>query len=107
VRERGVSVAQVSRDFDVHENVVRKWVKEFGADPKQAFPGHGCRREAPRRSREAQRCSLSRFHGNHSGLAESGLSRQRDDLGQRDGLGQPGGLPQMRRPLWRSREEPQ
>ena len=21
--------------------VVRKWVKEFGADPKQAFPGHG------------------------------------------------------------------
>ena len=43
VRERGVSVAQarLSRDIDVHENVVRKWVKEFGADPKQAFPGHG------------------------------------------------------------------
>ena len=41
VRERGVSVAQASRDIDVHENVVRKWVKEFGADPKQAFPGHG------------------------------------------------------------------
>ena len=42
VRERGVSVAQASRDIDVHENVVRKWVKEFGADPKQAFPGHVC-----------------------------------------------------------------
>ena len=41
VRERGVSVAQASRDIDVHENVVRKWVKEFGADPKQAFPGQG------------------------------------------------------------------
>ena len=41
VRERGVSVAQASRDIDVHENVVRKWVKELGADPKQAFPGHG------------------------------------------------------------------
>ena len=41
VRERGVSVAQASRDIDVHENVLRKWVKEFGADPKQAFPGHG------------------------------------------------------------------
>jgi putative transposase len=39
--ERGVSVAQASRDIDVHENVLRKWVKEFGADPKQAFPGHG------------------------------------------------------------------
>ena len=42
VRERGVSVAQASRDiFDVHENVVLKQVKEFGAGPKQAFPGHG------------------------------------------------------------------
>ena len=41
VRERGVSVAQASRDLDVHENVLRKWVKEFGSDPKQAFPGHG------------------------------------------------------------------
>jgi transposase len=41
VRERGVSVAQASRDIDVHENVVRKWVKEFGTDPMQAFPGHG------------------------------------------------------------------
>ena len=40
VRERGVSVGGVS-GVDVHENVVRKWVKEFGADPKQAFPGHG------------------------------------------------------------------
>jgi transposase len=26
VRERGVSVAQVSRDLDVHENVLRKWI---------------------------------------------------------------------------------
>ncbi len=40
VRERGVSVAQAARDLDVHENVLRKWVKEFGADPAQAFPGH-------------------------------------------------------------------
>ena len=41
VRERGVSVAQASRDIAVRENILRKWVKEFGADPKQAFPGHG------------------------------------------------------------------
>jgi len=41
VRERGVSVAQASRDLDVHENVLRKWVKEFGSDPVQAFPGYG------------------------------------------------------------------
>ena len=41
VRERGVSVAQAGRDLDVHENVLRKWIKEFGSDPAQAFPGHG------------------------------------------------------------------
>ncbi len=41
VRDRGVSSAQASRDLDVHENVLRKWVREFGTDPVQAFPGHG------------------------------------------------------------------
>jgi transposase len=41
IRERGVSVAQTARDLDVHENVLRKWVKDFAADPGQAFPGHG------------------------------------------------------------------
>ncbi|MET4218281.1 transposase [Bradyrhizobium sp. LB12.1] len=41
VRERGVSVAQAARDLDLHENLLRKWVKDFGSDPAQAFPGHG------------------------------------------------------------------
>jgi transposase len=41
VKDRGVSVAQAARDLDIHENVLRKWVKEFGADPAHAFPGHG------------------------------------------------------------------
>ena len=41
VKERGVSAAQAARDLDVHENVMRKWVKEFGSDPAQAFPGQG------------------------------------------------------------------
>lgn len=41
VRERGVSVAQAARDLEVHENVLRKWVKGFVADPVHAFPGHG------------------------------------------------------------------
>jgi transposase len=34
-------VAQAAWNLDVHENVLRKWVKEFGSDPVQAFPGHG------------------------------------------------------------------
>ncbi len=41
VRERGVSVAQAARDLNVHENQLRKWVREFTSDPVQAFPGQG------------------------------------------------------------------
>ena len=41
VRERGVAVAQAARDLDLHENVLRKWVRELSADPQQAFPDHG------------------------------------------------------------------
>jgi transposase len=41
VRERGVSAAQAARDLDVHENVLRKWIKEFAVDPQHAFPGQG------------------------------------------------------------------
>ncbi len=41
VRERWGGVAQASRDRDVHENVLRKWVREYGADSAQAFPGQG------------------------------------------------------------------
>jgi len=41
VRESGVSVAQAARDLDVHENVLRKWIRERVADPQHAFPGKG------------------------------------------------------------------
>jgi transposase len=41
VRDRGVSVAQAARDLGLHENVLRKWVRELSIDAVQAFPGHG------------------------------------------------------------------
>lgn len=41
VKDRGVAVAQAARDLDVHENVLRKWVREAKADPQRAFPGQG------------------------------------------------------------------
>jgi transposase len=41
VKERGVSVVQASRDLDVGENILRRWIKELTADPGQAFPGQG------------------------------------------------------------------
>lgn len=41
VRDRGVSVAQAARDLDVHENVLRKWIRDHEADPGSAFHEHG------------------------------------------------------------------
>ncbi len=41
IKERGVAVAQASRDLDVHGNVLRKWARDLATDPGQAFPGQG------------------------------------------------------------------
>lgn len=45
VRERGVTIAQASRDLGLHPNVLRKWVKDSRENGEQAFPGRG--RERP------------------------------------------------------------
>jgi transposase len=64
VRERGVSVAQAARDLDLHENLLRKWVKNFAADPQHAFPGQGQMKpeqlEIERLRREVQKLKAER-----------------------------------------------
>ncbi len=78
VRERGVSVAQAARDLDVHENMLRKWVRGFGADPAQSFTGNGQMKpeqlEIERLRREvaklkAERDILKNDHGLRSACA--------------------------------------
>ena len=44
VKERGVAVAQAARDLDVHENVLRKWIRDAAVDAQHAFPGQGVMR---------------------------------------------------------------
>ena len=41
VKERGVAITQAARDLDLHENVLRKWMRELAIDPQHAFPGQG------------------------------------------------------------------
>ena len=41
VTERGVAVVQAAKDLDVHENVLRKWVRELRESPREAFLGNG------------------------------------------------------------------
>ena len=41
MKGRGVSLAQAARDLDIRHTVLRRWFKEFGTDPQNAFPGVG------------------------------------------------------------------
>ncbi len=39
--EGGRSLNQLSRDLGIHENVIRKWKKQYLKDAEHAFPGKG------------------------------------------------------------------
>ena len=41
IQERGMTVAQASRDLGVQGTVLRRWVQECVADSQQALPGQG------------------------------------------------------------------
>ena len=41
IKERGVSYVQAAQDLDVHQSVLRNWVKTSADDPQHAFPGQG------------------------------------------------------------------
>ena len=64
VTERGVAVAQAARDLEIHESLLRSWVREFSADPKEAFPGNGVMKpeqgEVERLRREVAKLKMER-----------------------------------------------
>jgi transposase len=47
IGERGVSVSQAARDLDVHEHVLRKWMKELAADRGKDGRSGGIRTHDP------------------------------------------------------------
>lgn len=64
VKERGVSVTQAARDLDVHQTMLRSWIRELAADPQQAFPGKGVMKpeqaEVERLRREVAKLKMER-----------------------------------------------
>ncbi|MGN7161946.1 IS3 family transposase [Sphingomonas sp. SAFR-052] len=80
VRERGVSVSQAARDLDLHENVLRKWVREQAADPGSAFPGYGVMKPESQEIERLRR-ELARMKAERDILKKSGgLLRQGLDM---------------------------
>ncbi len=41
VLEQGRSVLSVAKELDIHENTIRKWIKEYKVHSDDAFPGSG------------------------------------------------------------------
>ena len=41
ITEQGKSIAEVARDLDLGQNMLRNWKKAFATTGVQAFPGHG------------------------------------------------------------------
>ena len=55
IKEQGISYAQVHRDLDVHESVLRRWVSQVDEAGSQAFPGKGRMRPADADTARLQR----------------------------------------------------
>jgi transposase len=57
-------VAEVARDLDIHPNTLHKWVRQYGENPEEAFPGKGKQtsdaEELSRLKRENQRLRMER-----------------------------------------------
>jgi transposase len=41
ITEKGLGVERVSRDLDLHPNMVHRWKKHYMEDQMNAFPGKG------------------------------------------------------------------
>lgn len=35
------SIAEICREYDIHQNIVNRWKREYESDPEKAFVGHG------------------------------------------------------------------
>jgi transposase len=64
VRERGMAISQAAKDLGLHDNVLRKWVRDAQANGTGAFPGRGKQRpddaEVSRLKRELAKAQTER-----------------------------------------------
>jgi len=41
VTDSDMSVSQIAEDLGIHPNTLYRWVRQFGENPEEAFPGKG------------------------------------------------------------------
>ncbi len=72
-------VCPEARALDLHENVLRKWVREQATDPGSAFPGYGVMKPE---SQEIERLSheLARMRAERDILRKAAAYFARDSI---------------------------
>jgi transposase len=55
INERGYTIAEASRNLGIEYSVLRRWKKQFTADPQNAFPGKGRLKAKDEQLRQLQR----------------------------------------------------
>jgi len=60
VREEGYSVAEASRNLDIHENVLRKWMNKSDSSPLSSLSGTDPETEVLKLRKENKRLRMER-----------------------------------------------
>ena len=55
VVEGGRAVCELAKDLEIRPEMIRRWVKQHGEDPEQAFPGRGRLKERDEEVRRLRR----------------------------------------------------
>lgn len=84
--ENGKTLAQVSREYEVHPSSIMRWKREHQEDPVNAFSGNGNMYKAEARIAELER-ALGQSHAENLFLKKtlSKLEAKAAELRKRDG----------------------
>ena len=53
--DSGKTIAQVSREYNLHPSMITRWKKEYNRDPESAFRGNGISKSKESRIAELER----------------------------------------------------
>ena len=78
--DSGKTIAQVSREYNLHPSMITRWKKEYNRDPESAFRGNGVV------SKESRIAELERLVGQlyaENAFLKNALERLREQIKER------------------------
>ena len=78
--DSGKTIAQVSREYNLHPSMITRWKEEYNKDPESAFRGNGVK------SKESRIAELERLVGQlyaENAFLKNALERLREQIRER------------------------